>query len=218
MADNRMYIRCKGCGAHLFLAKRSIGTGWFGVKSAEQKGEELMAFIDEHEECCNHLDEAACDGVHPWSHEFEPFELDYEMRDDFGYRLCYQERQRLIDLGRSEDDVKVLQRIVVGKELATFTNDCWDKTEPLPIAVNTIAVNYSSGIGRFDEHPVEGELKHELGLIMELMSIVQRDKFKPVEGCPDLLEIQNVMWHNRLQWFDILSDGSACVWIKDSND
>lgn len=59
MANNRMYLRCRGCGAELMLGK-TMGHGWYtpvgGVESDE--------FFDKHEHCCCGLSEETCDVPH----------------------------------------------------------------------------------------------------------------------------------------------------------
>ena len=54
MADNRMYLRCKGCGATFFLGKR-IGGGYYIRQYEQYKGvplmERLNKFYDDHEWC-----------------------------------------------------------------------------------------------------------------------------------------------------------------------
>ena len=57
MADNRMYLRCMGCGDAIVLAKMNTGMGWYSVMSAEQKGQELLDFIEKHHTCCNTIDD-----------------------------------------------------------------------------------------------------------------------------------------------------------------
>lgn len=54
MADNRMYLRCKWCGATFFLGKR-LGGGYYLEEYAEYKGvpllDRLNKFYDEHVYC-----------------------------------------------------------------------------------------------------------------------------------------------------------------------
>ena len=76
MADNRMYLRCRGCGAELMLAK-SFMFYWHNVKPAEEKGRELYDFISDHQHCCEEMDEF-------YDVDFEPFELTYENRPEYG--------------------------------------------------------------------------------------------------------------------------------------
>ena len=83
MADNRMYLRCRGCGAEVMLAK-SFMHDWHNVKTAEEKGQELFDFIEQHQHCCDELDADVCGGVDPYDKDFEPFELTYENRPDWG--------------------------------------------------------------------------------------------------------------------------------------
>lgn len=53
MANNRMFLCCRGCGEAMVLAKMNTGVGWYSVMSAEQKGQELLDFIEKHHTCCN---------------------------------------------------------------------------------------------------------------------------------------------------------------------
>ena len=81
MADNRMYLHCRGCGAELMLAKM-YSNDWHNVMSPEEKGRELFDFIEEHQHCCEGLEEDTC-GINPFHPDFEPFMLTYENRDDW---------------------------------------------------------------------------------------------------------------------------------------
>ena len=98
MADNRMYLRCRGCGAELMLAK-SFMHDWHNVKTAEEKGQELFDFIERHQHCCDELDVDIC-GVDPYDNDFEPFELTYENRPDWGNQPTLQQLAKEKELGR----------------------------------------------------------------------------------------------------------------------
>ena len=54
MANNRMYLRCKGCGAIFFLGKR-FGKGYYISQYAQDNGvplyQRLNLFYAEHEWC-----------------------------------------------------------------------------------------------------------------------------------------------------------------------
>lgn len=76
MADNRMLLRCKGCGKKMVLAKMYVSIGWHSVLSAEQKGRELLDFIEKHQTCCNNIGEY--DRHVEFDKDFEPFDLIYE--------------------------------------------------------------------------------------------------------------------------------------------
>ena len=56
MANNRIYLRCKGCGKEFFLGKR-FGGGYFISQYEKYKGVSLMErlnkFYDDHEWCGN---------------------------------------------------------------------------------------------------------------------------------------------------------------------
>ena len=94
MANNRMYLRCKGCGEEMMLGK-TTGNGWHNVKSFEEKGRELEEFIDKHGHCCEGLSEETCGGVNPYDDfHFEPFELTYESQDDWGKRKSLQQIEK----------------------------------------------------------------------------------------------------------------------------
>ena len=92
MADNRMYLRCRGCGDAIVLAKMHTSMGWYSVMSAEQMGQELFDFIEKHHTCCNNIDkydrhvETDCD--------FEPFDLIYENSPDFALGEDYVKKNR----------------------------------------------------------------------------------------------------------------------------
>lgn len=76
----------------MVLAKMNTGVGWYSVMSAEQKGQELLDFIEKHHTCCNNIDEydryVECDC------DFEPFDLIYENDLDFALGKHYMEKNR----------------------------------------------------------------------------------------------------------------------------
>ena len=71
MANDRMYIRCKGCGDLHFLAKE-LGDGYYTTHEGEELRRGLDDFFDRHK-CC-HFD--YCGKWHGG------FELVYESDDD----------------------------------------------------------------------------------------------------------------------------------------
>ena len=91
MANNRMYLRCKGCGAEIMLGK-VLGGNWYFTIPNEAKGAQLQEFINKHGDCCKGLEEDTCGGVNPFDDfNFEPFELTYENRDDYGHQKTLQD-------------------------------------------------------------------------------------------------------------------------------
>ena len=94
MADNRMYLRCKGCGAELMLGKRLIDDGWYFSLSNEDKGRQLQAFLQQHSDCCFSLEHDTLGGMSPCDPDFEPFELVYENREDWGHMQTLQQKDR----------------------------------------------------------------------------------------------------------------------------
>ena len=94
MSNNRMYLRCKGCGAEMMLGKVT-GGDWHNVKSHEEKGRELEEFINHHGHCFEGLSEETCGGVNPYDDiHFEPFELTYESQEDFGKKKSLQQIEK----------------------------------------------------------------------------------------------------------------------------
>lgn len=82
MADNRMYLRCKGCGAEMMLAKMGgYWMDWFFVKTNADKGRELNEFLEAHSHCCDDVDPDLLDWK-DWQ-DARPFELVYENDDDW---------------------------------------------------------------------------------------------------------------------------------------
>ena len=91
MANNRTFLRCKGCGKIIMLGK-TFGHEWYFTKSNEEKGEELAEFLKNHSHCCDDLDAKTCGGVSPYDDaRFEPFELIYESQEDFGKKKSFQQ-------------------------------------------------------------------------------------------------------------------------------
>ena len=91
MANNRMFLRCKGCGQVIMLGK-TFGHEWHFSKSDEEKGEALAEFLKNHSHCCDDLDAETCGGVSPFDDaRFEPFELAYENQEDFGKKKSFQQ-------------------------------------------------------------------------------------------------------------------------------
>lgn len=87
-----MYLRCRGCGDAMVLAKMHTGMGWYSVLTAEQKGRELLDFIEKHHTCCNTIDEY-------YRHietdkDFEPFDLIYENNPNFAVGENYMKMNR----------------------------------------------------------------------------------------------------------------------------
>ena len=90
MADNRMYLRCRGCGAEMMLGKLLGGT-WY----SPQEGKcQLSRFMTNHSDCCKGLEHDTCGGISPFNPYFEPFELIYENNEEWGHRQTLQDRDR----------------------------------------------------------------------------------------------------------------------------
>jgi hypothetical protein len=69
MANQRMYLKCRGCGEKILLSKHMVAdpiSCWF---ISDDIGEILNDFVDKHNYCCitNNV------------HEYHQFELEYEM-------------------------------------------------------------------------------------------------------------------------------------------
>ena len=92
MADNRMYLRCRGCGEAIVLSKMHVNVGWYSVMSMKNKGAELFDFIEKHQTCCNTIDEY--DRHVETDRYFEPFDLIYENDPDFALGEHYMEKNR----------------------------------------------------------------------------------------------------------------------------
>lgn len=87
-----MYLRCRGCGAEIMLAKL-FGGDWHNIKSPTEKGQELYDFIEKHQDCCKELEDDTC-GMNPYSFDFEPFELTYENQSDWGNKPTLQQKDK----------------------------------------------------------------------------------------------------------------------------
>ena len=83
MANNRMYLRCKGCGKEMVLAKMFPGTGYYFTKTAEEKGRELADFLKEHSIRCHEYDKDGAATCNAFDEDFEPFELVYENNPNY---------------------------------------------------------------------------------------------------------------------------------------
>ena len=92
MADNRMYLRCRGCGEEIMLAKLFMND-WHNVMTPTEKGQELFDFIEKHQHCCEGLEHDTC-GMSPLHPDFEPFELTYENRPDWRHTPTLQQKDR----------------------------------------------------------------------------------------------------------------------------
>lgn len=92
MANNRMYLRCKGCGKELMLGK--LFGDWHFSSSDEDKGRQLRLFLEQHGDCCKGLQEDTLGGMSAYNFDFEPFELVYENRDDWGHMQTLQQKDR----------------------------------------------------------------------------------------------------------------------------
>lgn len=93
MADNRVFIRCKGCGEELFLGKFYRDVGWYNPFGSCN----IDNFLMHHSECFMGLDEKACGGLSFYDDKFEPFELVYENNDNWGKLKSFQDIQKEID-------------------------------------------------------------------------------------------------------------------------
>jgi hypothetical protein len=89
MAANRMYLRCKGCGAKMMLAKLGADMDWYYTKEYEVKGRELYEFTMAHSHCCDEVDESLTDWDE-WQNA-RPFEVVYENDDDYGRKKSLQQ-------------------------------------------------------------------------------------------------------------------------------
>ena len=79
MANERMYLYCRNCGARFYLGKHCCGPFHFSDNYAASIGEELEKFYEDH---------AYCDGGF-WNSEHaekvdERYETDYDGVSDFG--------------------------------------------------------------------------------------------------------------------------------------
>ena len=75
------------------MLAKSFDHHWHNVKIPSVKGQEIYDFIEAHQCCCDELEEDTC-GCHPFDPDFEPFELTYENRPDWGNKQTLQERDR----------------------------------------------------------------------------------------------------------------------------
>lgn len=92
MADNRMYLQCKGCGKTIVLAKMYVNTGWYSASSPREKGQRLIDFIEKHQTCCNTIDDY--DRHMEMDKDFEPFGLIYENNPNFAVGEDYMKMNR----------------------------------------------------------------------------------------------------------------------------
>lgn len=69
MANNRIYMRCEGCGGEWFVAKH-YSAGWW--RAPEHESESLMAWLEKHEDC------------------FEPFRGDFTHDGEGQFTLQYE--------------------------------------------------------------------------------------------------------------------------------
>ena len=86
MANNRIYLRCKSCGDHIFIGKR-LGSGyWLSENYPEYKGvpflDRLNEFYDKHKYCNDYAD---CFEI---EYEFEPGEWIPDKDPDSGIYWC----------------------------------------------------------------------------------------------------------------------------------
>lgn len=87
MANNRMYLRCVGCGAEFCLAKYYPSSGWF---TGRKGNDEFNQWLEDH----RHADGPLIDPVRGFMAPWEPgrrhgsmwgdecFVLEYEIRED----------------------------------------------------------------------------------------------------------------------------------------
>ena len=90
MANNRIYLRCKKCGAGCFIGK-SFGceyTTW-QLKDNELE-EKLNDFFEEH--CwCEHTPEENKEWINDLEPKFEPKDTHYENRFEIAYEHLWEE-------------------------------------------------------------------------------------------------------------------------------
>lgn len=67
---------------------------WYFTVSYEEKGRQLQSFLSEHSDCCKGLEHDTCGGISPFNPDFEPFELVYENREEWGHQQTFQERDK----------------------------------------------------------------------------------------------------------------------------
>ena len=73
---------------------KAFGFNWHFTVSDEEKGRQLQDFLSKHSDCCKGLEYDTCGGVSPFNQNFEPFELVYENREEWGYQQTLQERDK----------------------------------------------------------------------------------------------------------------------------
>lgn len=83
MANNRMYLRCKGCGKMMVLGEMFPGMGYYFTKTEVRKGQELSDFLSEHSVKCHEYDENGVATNHAYDDHYEPFDLIYENDPNF---------------------------------------------------------------------------------------------------------------------------------------
>lgn len=67
---------------------------WHFISSNEEKGRQLRSFLERHGDCCIGLKEDTLGGMSACDPNFEPFELVYENRDDWGHMQTLQEKDK----------------------------------------------------------------------------------------------------------------------------
>lgn len=75
------------------LGKVFLGP-WYFVPTCEEQGKKLYTFLQNHSGCCKGLEEDTCGGISPFDSDFEPFELTYENRDDWGHQPTLQQKDK----------------------------------------------------------------------------------------------------------------------------
>ena len=70
MANNRLYIRCSGCGEKIMIAKKFLGT--WDMRNADK----IAEFLVEHSESMCYYEEQATVNQFEFINEDELFELD----------------------------------------------------------------------------------------------------------------------------------------------
>ena len=72
MANNRIYMRCRGCGAVLFLGKSNYGGYWYDSYRGLPLERKLNDFYEEH----NYCDKVPTNGPWPYDEEYFPMPKD----------------------------------------------------------------------------------------------------------------------------------------------
>lgn len=93
MANNRIYIRCKGCGEALFLGKTYLSGYFWDAYGGPPLHERLNQFYDKHTYCRNPKVTSV-----PYDEEIWPIENGYEYQDG-EYEIVY-ETGRIGDSGK----------------------------------------------------------------------------------------------------------------------